>query len=178
MMITPFERSYWVIPGKFMAGKYPASREKNKTLVKLDNLLSVGIRTIIDMTEEEEANIYNDPLFQYHDYLLGLAGQKNFKINRKRIPIPAYNVPTMEEAKQIIDLIDEGVKNSSPVYLHCRGGMGRTGMMVGCYLLSKGMANKENIFPMIDYLKRTTDVHDLNSPAVKAQIEFIKNWKD
>jgi hypothetical protein len=46
-MKTPFERSYWVVPGKFLAGYYPGDLDKDMMSHKLNDLLSVGISTVI-----------------------------------------------------------------------------------------------------------------------------------
>jgi hypothetical protein len=42
---VPFERSYWVEPGKILAGAYPGDRRLDVARVKLQGLLDVGIRT-------------------------------------------------------------------------------------------------------------------------------------
>jgi hypothetical protein len=36
---VPFPRSYWVVPGKFLAGYYPGSRDSVTAQAKLKNLL-------------------------------------------------------------------------------------------------------------------------------------------
>lgn len=177
MKIIPFERSYWIIPGKLMAGKYPASREKAKSMIKLDSLLDAGIKTIIDLTEKDETNIYNDPLFHYSDYFYGIAGQRNINVDHLRFEIPDLQIPTNEVVKEIIEVIDNSIEKNNPVYVHCRGGVGRTGTIIGCYLIEKGMADKSNVFDTIAYLKRTTDVHDIDSPETDIQKKFVLNWK-
>ena len=45
----PFERSYWVIPGKLMAGEYPAAPDETESYKKLDGLIRVGIKTVINL---------------------------------------------------------------------------------------------------------------------------------
>ena len=37
-MPLPFERSYWVIPGKLLAGEYPAAADPDEAYRKLDGL--------------------------------------------------------------------------------------------------------------------------------------------
>lgn len=45
----PFERSYWIIPGKLMAGEYPAAPDETESYKKLDGLIRVGIKTVINL---------------------------------------------------------------------------------------------------------------------------------
>ena len=42
-MPLPFERSYWVIPGKLLAGEYPAAADPNEAYRKLlqENMQSI-----------------------------------------------------------------------------------------------------------------------------------------
>ena len=42
--------------------------------------------------------------------------------------------------KHILDEIDGAILNGKTVYVHCLGGIGRTGTVVGCYLVRHGIA--------------------------------------
>jgi len=55
---VPFERSYWVVPGKFLAGAYPGDSDPEKAERKLRGLLAAGIRCIVDLTTEEDHRFY------------------------------------------------------------------------------------------------------------------------
>ncbi|WP_188406321.1 protein-tyrosine phosphatase family protein [Psychroflexus salis] len=44
------------------------------------------------------------------------------------------------------------------VYVHCWGGVGKTGTVIGCFLLEQQMATTENIIQTIEYLKRSTSI--------------------
>jgi len=50
----PIENCYWVVPGKLLAGEYPRDREEESSRVKINALLSAGIKSFIDLTEEDE----------------------------------------------------------------------------------------------------------------------------
>jgi hypothetical protein len=41
---VPFERSYWVAPGRFLAGAYTGNRDAGTARAKLGLLLDAGIR--------------------------------------------------------------------------------------------------------------------------------------
>ena len=59
---VPFPRSYWVVPGKLLAGYYPGDLDPLKMEVKLKGLLQVGIRYVISLMEENERNRYGNPM--------------------------------------------------------------------------------------------------------------------
>jgi hypothetical protein len=53
-MKTPFERSYWVVPGKFLAGYYPGDLDKDMMSYKLNGLLSAGILILSFWVKSQE----------------------------------------------------------------------------------------------------------------------------
>jgi protein-tyrosine phosphatase len=44
-----------------------------------------------------------------------------------------------------VEWIDEKIHEGLPVLVHCRGGLGRTGTIVACYLVYNGMSDIEAI---------------------------------
>ena len=44
---VPFNRSYWVVPGKLLAGGYPGSEDPVEEERKLKGLIQAGIRHVI-----------------------------------------------------------------------------------------------------------------------------------
>jgi len=47
---TPITNSYWVVPGKLLAGEYPRSTERAASFLKLQTLVAAGITLFIDLT--------------------------------------------------------------------------------------------------------------------------------
>lgn len=45
-----------------------------------------------------------------------------------RSPIRDVSVPTHEEMDEILNLIEDSLAKNKPIYFHCWGGVGRTGM--------------------------------------------------
>lgn len=169
--IIPFERTYWIIPGKLLAGEYPASANLEESYRKLDGLYHAGIKAVINLTEENESNQHGIPLFNYENYLTRLG----IKVFRK--PIKDVSTPAKDEMDDIIELIDKCLKGNQPVYFHCWGGVGRTGTVLGCYLLQHNMANRDNVFDFIDYLKRSTSISKRSSPETREQKDFVVNYR-
>lgn len=138
-----------------------------KNQEKLIGLKECGIKTVINLMEKEEKN-YEGILFE--DYIPIL---KEMGINTYRMPIKDLSIPTFEEMSAIIKLIDESIDKNQPVYVHCWGGIGRTGTVLGCYLLKHQFVNAENVFEYISYLKRTTPIASRVSPETIEQMEFV-----
>ncbi len=56
------------------------------------------------------------------------------------------------------------------------GGVGRTGTVVGCYLLKQGMANKNTVLETVKTLKKNTTIVNRVSPETEEQREFVLDW--
>ena len=70
----------------------------------------------------------------------------------------------------------DDVVSGRPVYVHCLGGLGRTGTIVGCYLARHGIAAGRNVIKMIRDLRRNTLTQHLNSPETNQQIDLVESW--
>ena len=60
--------------------------------------------------------------------------------------------------------------------MHCWGGIGRTGTVVGCYLKRHGIADNKNVFNMIDNLKSNSLIANRMSPETLEQKDFVLSW--
>ena len=57
--------SFWVMPGRLLAGPYPGAADKQEASAKLNAFLDVGVTCFIDLTEEGEG----PPLHPYEQLL-------------------------------------------------------------------------------------------------------------
>jgi protein-tyrosine phosphatase len=104
------------------------------------------------------------------------AVKRNKKINIYRYPIKDLSIPTVNQMVAILNKIDEQIAVGKKVYIHCWGGVGRTGTVIGSYLIRHGYAQPDNVIDTINYLKRTTTISQRDSPETEEQCLFILNW--
>ena len=175
-LTVPFPRSYWVVPGKFLAGYYPGSRDPATAQAKLRNLLGHGIRHIVNLMERDEDNFQGEKFVPYEDRLQTLANEMDTPIELVHLPIRDMNIPLVEGMVSILDEIDRAMEHNPAVYLHCWGGRGRTGTVVGCYLARHGMAVGEAALDLLGELRRHDPISHLPSPETKIQAEFVRTW--
>ena len=173
---TPFDRSYWVVPGKFLAGYYPGDRHKDAMERKLRGLLDCGIRCVINLMEPEERDHDGLPFLDYVPVLKRHTdgGQP---VECRRMAIRDLHVPSRERMVQILDLIDASLNENRSVYVHCWGGRGRTGTVAGCWLARHGMADAENVLDKIRELRRLDLKAQWPSPETPSQIQMVQSWK-
>ena len=149
--VRPADDSYWVVPGRFLAGEYP---------VDLTFLRGIGISVFIDLTEEQE-------LRPYSQRLEGAV--------HERFPIPAVGVPaTRELTTSVLDAIDEHLSQGRTVYLHCMGGIGRTGTIVGCWLARHGHPGQG----ALDRLRGLRGTARIPSPVTPEQVRYVLGWEE
>jgi len=173
---TPFDRSYWVENNRLLAGFYPGGTSAAETKAKLGQLLDAGMRSFINLTEEREMGTDGGPLRSYQAKLHTLAEEKNIEVAYTRIPIRDLDVPTYKTMDLILGVIDFSISNGQPVYVHCLGGIGRTGTVVGCHLKRKHGLSGEEVLRRIEEL-RAKDGHAYKaSPERPCQVEMLMNY--
>ncbi|QDS88439.1 hypothetical protein EC9_26300 [Rosistilla ulvae] len=126
---TPCQRTYWVLDGLFLAGAYPGRPEASQHQQRLQSLFGAGMRTFINLQEEGETNNAGKPFVRYDDGLRELVGDQFAHL---RFPIPDGGTTSVDRMRSILDAIDLSLAADRPVYVHCFGGMGRTGTTVCC----------------------------------------------
>ncbi|GAA4074344.1 hypothetical protein GCM10022389_19860 [Flavobacterium cheonanense] len=174
--IIPYERSYWVLTNKLLAGEIPSSKTESRKIDKINNLLDCNIDVIINLMEVVEKNFSDEVLEDYSITLYKEAAKKNKKIEMLRFAIKDLNIPSETFMVEILNKIDEQIALGKRVYVHCWGGVGRTGTVIGCYLIRNGFAEPEKVIDTINYLKRTTNIAHRSSPETVEQCQFVLNW--
>jgi len=169
MAKTPIPDSYWIEKGKILAGEYPGAESQVEARKKLRAFLKAGITYFIDLTEDHE------PLEPYADILHSEAGKAGRKVIHRRMPIRDVSVPTAEFMDEIQEAISDAIEEGHAVYIHCWGGVGRTGTVVGCYLVEQGMSGDDAIEHLAG-LRKGTPKASRKSPETGEQEEMIRSW--
>jgi protein-tyrosine phosphatase len=171
----PFENSYHVDGGRLIAGEYPGAHpyESEAARTKLRALLDAGVRTFIDLTEPHE-------LEPYAELLSEEATALDVKPRHVRLPILDVSTPrTPAVMHEILDTIDAALATGNGVYVHCWGGVGRTGTVIGCYLVRSGMtgadalARVNELFGSMEKSQRRP-----RSPETDEQEAYVLAWEE
>src|SRR5512138_1096955 len=164
----PIPESYWVVPGHLLAGEHPAQFDEEVTRQRLDALLEAGFDTFIDLTRPNET-------FPYHLILPEKANGR--EIIYQRFSIGDFGLPTPEQMNVLLETIEEELHSGRKIYLHCWGGIGRTGTTVGCYLVRQGMTGADALEQLAAWWRNVPKSrHYPRSPETSAQADFIRNW--
>ena len=174
----PFERSYWVVPGSLLAGAYPGAPDREEELRKLQSLINVGVTMIVNLMEPNERGTQGRPLRQYGYSISELARACGVDIPVLQHPIRDVGITTVDHMRRILDDIDAGIERGKVVYVHCLGGRGRTGTVIGCWLVRHGLASPDNAVEEIERLRVRTKDAGFPSPETPEQTTMVESWRE
>ena len=160
----PLPNTYWVLPGLLLAGEHPSGFSPEATRKRVGTLLAAGIECFLDLTHPSEIDAY--------DHVLP------FQIEYLRKPIRDHGLPEKREhMMEILDCLHDALRSGRPAYVHCRAGIGRTGMVVGCLLVERGLTGDQ----ALDELARRWQQCERSKfwpsvPETDAQTDYVRLW--
>lgn len=176
-MKPPFERSYWAIPDKLIGGCYPGDLDPVQQQIKLDALTNSEVTLVINLMEQNETDHNGNSFRDYSDQLIENICRTGRRCVMKRFEIPDMSIPDPSLMVEIIKAIDAEIKSGGVVYVHCWGGKGRTGTVVGCYLLEEGLETEESVLLRLKNLTSHAARFFWPTPQTQEQENFVLSWK-
>ncbi len=99
-----------------------AALARPSSLEELEWLRSQGIDLLVSLTEDPVRRRWVDE-----------AGLLGF-----HVPMEDMEAPSQEQLDRCISAINRALERNMPVAVHCGAGLGRTGVVLACYFVSKG----------------------------------------
>ena len=165
----PHDNCYWLLPGRILAGEYPGVADFQQQSRRLEAMFGAGVRCVVDLTDPSE------DLPPYVDALRATA--QGAAIDCQRFPIEDFSVPEATTMRCILDAIDASLNAGDTVYLHCHGGIGRTGTVVGCWLVERGFTPAQALALIAaKWQVMAKRQQSPESPETAEQREFVAAW--
>ncbi|MBL4686518.1 MAG: dual specificity protein phosphatase family protein [Nannocystaceae bacterium] len=164
----PIASSYWAQCGELLAGPHPCVGDRATQRASLRALAHAGIRTIVDLTtagERPGVRVLWDKLAE-DDSECAWVGS----------PVLNGGIPSRAGMQLVLDTIDASRARGRPVYVHCMGGLGRTGTVVACWWIRHGIVEGEHVFDALTTRRAgQPNAHSI-SPETAPQFRFIRAW--
>ena len=170
-LARPHDNCYWLLPGRLLAGEYPGVADPIEQAGRMLALIDVGVRCVIDLTQA------NEGLPPYFAALRIGAESRQTVVDFKSFPVADFSTPEPATMRRILDALYDAMRDGRTVYLHCRGGVGRTGTVVGCLLVESGYSASQAL-QLIARKWQVMAKRDriAESPETAEQREYIARW--
>lgn len=142
-------------PGRLIAGRHPCAVSPTEAADAVRHLAEEGVTLFVDLTQQGELEPY-----------AAHVGPPARYVSR---PIRDFSIPTRAELVAILDEIDAELEAGGVVYVHCWAGCGRTGIVVGTWLVRHGADPG-------DALRRIADARGLGCPQTLEQRRLVLDW--
>ena len=142
--------------GRLIAGRHPSAWGPENAWIEVRDLVGAGVTLFLDLTQEGELEPY-----------ASLVQAPRRYVNRS---IRDFSIPTRKELVAILDEIDAELAGGGIVYVHCWAGCGRTGVVVGSWLVRHGVDPREA-------LRRIAKARGPGCPQTLEQSTFVLDWQ-
>jgi len=139
----------WVVDNKLAGSRGPRSRSD------LIALKQQGVGALVRLVEPHEAWVTSKEINE--------AGLEDYNE-----AVPDFHAPTQAQVDKIIAYIDSHIEAGIPVGVSCNAGIGRSGVILACYLVYKGLAARDALELVRDKRGR--------GPEVPEQIAAITDY--
>lgn len=160
----PLPNSYWVVPGLILAGEYPGDPDETEARARLARLNAAGIDSFVDLTEDGELPPYRHMLPEGAEYLRSAIADTWIPNNPSQM-------------QQLLSDMQRALDAGRRIYVHCRAGIGRTGLVVGCFLAAQGGDGKAAL-SLLNRLWRQSERAKTwpKVPQTAEQADYIRHW--
>jgi len=168
-MINPTPNCNYLLDDRIMFGWYPGPDNKGNHSNSIHDILATGRTVFVNLTtHSEKTSLYNyipavidkisDPIFIH------------YSMDDGGLPVD-YN-----SYKSLIKHLTYLVEQNNKIYIHCRGGHGRSGIVAACLLIHMGYNNNEALTMVSNAHKTRLYIPDYPCPQTPEQVEFVKNY--
>lgn len=128
----------------------------------LEKLKGLGVEKLVSMLTCDEM------------IELGLQAEaeicRQLDIEFTNLSVPDRSVPDLRIIEELVREIQQNLVAGQGVAIHCRAGIGRSGLVASCVLIAQGVDAENSIATV-------SDARGVRTPDTQEQAEFIRNFR-
>jgi protein-tyrosine phosphatase len=128
----------------------------------VERLNNIGIKYVVNMCAE-----YNGPRKAY----------KKYNMEQLHLPTVDSTAPSLETIEKAMKFMKEACENNEEIFVHCKGGMGRSATIVFCHLVVNEKMSPENALKLLKEKRPEITTSLINYLPVKRFLASLKNNK-
>lgn len=168
----PISESYWVEPGRLLAGEHPGHWDEGIVRRRMSGLLDAGIRLFVDLSAPADA------VHPYRTFLEKICRDRGIYTRYLAVPLRENAIPDhADNMVYVLRAIQSELHSGGRAYVHCGDGVGRTGMVMGCWLVERGFDPED---ALEELARRFAAMNKAKThrctPSSAPQAEWVENW--
>ncbi|CAF1317905.1 unnamed protein product [Adineta steineri] len=125
-------------------------------------LNKIGIQCVVNMCAE-----YNGPRKTY----------KKYNIEQLHLPTVDSTAPSLKTIQKGVKFMKEASDNNKKIFVHCKGGMGRSATIVFCHLVANEKMSPEDALKLLKEKRAEVTTSLIHYASVKRFVVSLKNNK-
>lgn len=150
-------------PGRLGMTILPGRKDTSRSLS--DDLASMkeqGVTHVLSLITIDELEFYGV------DHLLEELVNEGFI--GYFFPIIDQGICSIKEMNVLIQWIDQAISDGGSIMIHCVGGLGRSGFVTACYLISRGLSAE-------DAIEEVRSIRTERAIESQIQEDFVKSYE-
>lgn len=156
--LAPLPDSYRVCELPLFAGVCPRTKEEEHALA------AFGVDCIVDLRSHRESDS-------------SVLGWGEVPPEHHRYPLEPGQVPIRDAVANIHMVINDCLDRGKIVYLHDKGGLGRSTTVLACLLVEWGLTPNEAMEQVRSLSRRMPKAAGREIPETDAQVQFVMQWR-